>query len=110
MSRPKASRDDGTASCAPRGTLARVRVRYTGRVQGVGFRATARDLASNFQGLTGWVRNQADGSVLLEVQATDEHVRAFLDALRERMERRVMTTDATTIEPIVDERAFVIAR
>ncbi len=110
MSRPTPSRDDASVSSATRGGLTRTRVRYTGRVQGVGFRATARDLASSFQGLSGWVRNEADGSVLLEVQATSEHARSFLDALRERMERRVVTTDESTIEPIVGERAFVIAR
>ncbi|MDR9771401.1 acylphosphatase [Rhizobium hidalgonense] len=39
-----------------------VRVRVSGRVQGVGFRMWARDEALRL-GLTGWVRNEADGSV-----------------------------------------------
>lgn len=36
--------------------------RVTGRVQGVGFRAFVRVRAAEL-GLTGWVRNEADGSV-----------------------------------------------
>jgi acylphosphatase len=40
----------------------RVRVRVTGRVQGVFFRATCADLAREL-GLSGWVRNAPDGSV-----------------------------------------------
>ncbi len=48
-------------------TTERLSARITGRVQGVGFRnftqLRARDL-----GLTGWVRNEPDGSVRLEAE------------------------------------------
>ena len=40
----------------------RVRVRIRGMVQGVCFRAFARDAATS-EGVTGWVRNLRDGSV-----------------------------------------------
>jgi acylphosphatase len=40
----------------------RVRVRITGRVQGVFFRAYTRDAAEEI-GVAGWVRNLPDGSV-----------------------------------------------
>ena len=39
-----------------------VSVRITGRVQGVGFREWTRHEAVGL-GLTGWVRNESDGSV-----------------------------------------------
>ena len=43
-------------------SLERFLVRYSGRVQGVGFRAGARQLASGFK-VGGWVKNLSDGSV-----------------------------------------------
>jgi acylphosphatase len=43
------------------------KVRVTGRVQGVYFRAAARAQARRL-GLTGWVKNNADGSVALFLQ------------------------------------------
>ena len=46
---------------------------FSGPVQGVGFRYRA-EYAANMLGVTGWVRNEPDGSVLLEVQGTDEQI------------------------------------
>jgi acylphosphatase len=64
--------------------MLRIQVRFSGRVQGVGFRATARSIARHHS-ITGWVRNEPDGSVLLEAQGHAAAVRAFLDALASRM-------------------------
>ena len=60
----------------------RRRWRFTGTVQGVGFRYYARAAALHL-GLTGWVANNWDGSVTLEAQGT----RAALDALVPLIER-----------------------
>jgi len=51
----------------------RVRVRVTGRVQGVGFRYHTCEQARG-RALTGWVRNAADGSVEAEFQGADDAV------------------------------------
>jgi acylphosphatase len=45
-------------------------IRITGVVQGVSFRAYAADEARRL-GLTGWVRNEADGSVLIEAEGDE---------------------------------------
>lgn len=45
----------------------RVRARVRGRVQGVCYRVATRATARSL-GLTGWVRNEDDGSVLLEAE------------------------------------------
>jgi acylphosphatase len=57
---------------------------YRGRVQGVGFRYTAREIAERF-GVTGYVRNLRGGDVELAVEGTPEIVDAYLAALAERM-------------------------
>ena len=53
----------------PQGTVRR-RYSIEGQVQGVGFRYRARYAAQSL-GLTGWVENEDDGSVTLEVQGSD---------------------------------------
>lgn len=51
---------------------------FTGRVQGVGFRWTAMQLAEAY-GLSGWVENLDDGeSVLCQVQGSEIAIRSFL--------------------------------
>ena len=43
--------------------LVQRRVLVTGRVQGVGFRASTVEAAASYPGLRGWVRNLGDGRV-----------------------------------------------
>ena len=69
----------------------RRRWRFTGTVQGVGFRYYARAAALHL-GLTGWVANNWDGSVTLEAQGDRAALeaqgdRAALDALVPLIER-----------------------
>lgn len=45
----------------------------TGDVQGVGFRYRAKH-AAELLGVTGWVRNEWDGSVEMEAQGTKEQM------------------------------------
>ena len=52
-------------------------VRITGRVQGVCFRAWTCDAASRL-GLTGWVRNESDGSVTALIAGPQSAVTAML--------------------------------
>ncbi|MBP1860114.1 acylphosphatase [Rhizobium herbae] len=54
-----------------------VLVRITGRVQGVGFRVWTRQQAQRL-GLTGWVRNEDDGSVRALIAGPDSAVSSML--------------------------------
>ena len=53
------------------------RVIFEGRVQGVGFRYTVKDLARGFD-VCGSVKNLADGSVELNVMGEPDEVESFL--------------------------------
>lgn len=55
---------------------ARVRLRISGRVQGVGFRWFVREEARRL-GLSGWVRNEPGGAVILEAQGPANLVAAL---------------------------------
>lgn len=84
-------------------------VRYLGKVQGVGFRATARAIARP-RPLTGLVRNEPDGTVWLEAQGQPQDVEDFLDELARTMQGRIARASHQDL-PVKDgEDAFVIAR
>ncbi len=59
-------------------------VRYTGRVQGVGFRYTAQHLATAYR-VAGYVRNLPSGDVELVAEGPAEEVEAFLAGVGHHM-------------------------
>jgi acylphosphatase len=61
--------------------MASVRLRISGRVQGVGFRYAMQDEATR-RGLSGWVRNRRDGTVEALVQGDAAAVDALVDWAR----------------------------
>ena len=64
--------------------LERRRVVFSGRVQGVGFRATCRWLARGFD-IAGFVRNLADGRVELVAEGDSAEIERFLSDVHEQM-------------------------
>ena len=75
----------------PRQPVIRVQVRYSGRVQGVGFRATcvwiAQTVVDTADPITGWVRNEADGDVLVEAQGSPGALEGFWREVGERVRK-----------------------
>jgi len=57
-------------------------IHYEGRVQGVGFRWTARRIAQGYE-VVGSVRNLSDGRVELQVAGDPSELKAFLAEIRE---------------------------
>jgi len=60
----------------------RISVYYTGRVQGVGFRYTVREVACGYE-VAGFVRNLPDGRVQLTVEGEEDELKAFVAAIRD---------------------------
>jgi acylphosphatase len=60
--------------------MERVIVLYSGRVQGVGFRATVRYLACGYD-VTGTVRNLPEGRVELIAEGARAELKAFLEGI-----------------------------
>lgn len=82
-------------------------VRYSGRVQGVGFRATASDIARAYE-VTGYVLNEPDGTVHLEAQGLRDDVESFLGHIQERMSTLIEEADRLPIAIDREERGFDI--
>ncbi len=89
--------------------MERLSARFEGRVQGVGFRATTRSIASR-SGVTGWVRNEPDGSVQLEVQGPPQNVQGFLATLNGQMSAFITRAHVEPISLVEGERGFEIQR
>lgn len=87
----------------------RVQVRYTGHVQGVGFRFTCSSIASSHP-VSGWVRNESDGTVTLEAQGTHQAVEQFLSDVSERMGSKIQSAHRTPAAIVPAETDFVIDR
>jgi acylphosphatase len=60
----------------------RAQVIYSGRVQGVGFRYTVREVACGYE-VTGYVRNLPDGRVELVAEGEEAELQAFVTAIPE---------------------------
>ena len=74
------------------GQIHHTTIRYSGRVQGVGFRYTALQLARGYE-VAGYVQNLPDGRVCVEVEGEREEVDGLLAAIEERMQGFVRQAD-----------------
>ena len=84
-------------------------VRYSGSVQGVGFRATTCHIARRFA-ITGWVRNLPDGRVELLAEGTEAEFQAFLNAIRDYW-RGAIAREEVEVQPATGRHdRFTVAR
>ena len=91
----------------PPGTHRR-HARYTGRVQGVGFRFTAHQIAQRYA-VTGYVRNLPDRSVELVAEGTPEELDRFLAEVAETMADNIRQVKVHAHPATGEFRAFEIA-
>ena len=83
----------------------RKHITFYGWVQGVGFRYRARH-AAQLYGCTGWVRNEWDGSVTIEIQGTEENIDRVILAIEAGRYVRIENMDSRTIPVETEERGF----
>ena len=57
-----------------------VYLKIEGRVQGIGFRRWAVVKAMEIGGISGWVRNEDDGSVEILMRGEDDNINAMIQA------------------------------
>lgn len=89
-------------------TIRRVAAVVTGRVQGVSYRASTIDEATRL-GLTGWVRNRADGSVELEAQGAPGQIDALLAWCAKGPPAARVSGVAVNDRPVIaEERQFTL--
>ena len=80
-------------------------MRFHGIVQGVGFRFTAKYLAQSL-GLTGWVENEYDGTVLMEIQGREQLIFELMKGLNRSNFIQIDWIDTEDI-PVIQESCFV---
>ena len=78
---------------------------FYGYVQGVGFRWRAIK-AAQLTGCTGWVRNEWDGSVTMEIQGTEQQIDETILAIERSRYIRIENLSSRTIPTDPDERGF----
>ena len=78
---------------------------FRGWVQGVGFRWRAGQAAALY-GCSGWVRNEWDGTVTLELQGEPEQIDRVVRAIAQGRSIRIEGMDCTEIPLRADERGF----
>ena len=66
---------------------------YSGKVQGVGFRATTAEIARDYP-ITGWVKNLEDGRVQLLAEGPEDAVNKFLKAVNTRWKDNIEKEEA----------------
>ena len=85
--------------------MIRRHITFYGGVQGVGFCYRARH-AADLYGCTGWVRNEWDGSVTLEIQGEEESIDQVILAIERGTYVRIENMDSRTIPVEPEERGF----
>jgi acylphosphatase len=99
--------DGGLPSFSMAAIPYRLEAHFSGRVQGVGFRYTARQIAQGYE-VTGQVRNLPDGRVHLLVEGTPEEVRNFVAEIQSHLVHHIKETAVRELSGPAEFRDFHI--
>lgn len=84
-----------------------VHVFYSGGVQGIGFRFTARDIAVKL-GICGWIKNLCNDGVEIIAEADEETLKTFLESIKEYFSDYIANTEIEWKEPAMEFKDFKI--
>ncbi len=82
-------------------------VYFSGRVQGMGFRYQALQVAREFE-VSGFVQNLGDGRVQLEAEGAAPEVTGFVTAIEERLAGYIRKTERHPSTRTAQFRGFAI--
>lgn len=85
-----------------------IKIYYSGKVQGVGFRWQTNRIAKNFA-VTGYVMNLPDGRVEVHVEGKSDEIEAFILEIQKQMQNNISSTEQekAAMQPFTE---FVIKR
>jgi len=82
---------------------------YSGRVQGVGFRAGVLAVSRGYE-VTGYVQNLTDGRVYLHVEGAESELEEFLIGVAERMDGHIKGEEVRSFSGVRTCRDYSIRR
>ena len=80
---------------------------FSGEVQGVGFRFTARSVARD-SGILGYVKNLDDGSVEVVAEGSDERLEDFINNIKESFKNYIRDVNIDYSYPTGEFKDFQI--
>lgn len=88
--------------------MKRIYAKVTGKVQGVFYRASTRDVAENLR-LNGWVRNMPDGSVELEAEGPEDKINQLIDWLHHGPQYAIVEkVKIEEVQPNASQSGFIV--
>jgi len=86
-----------------------IKIRITGKVQGVGFRFTTKVVADQM-GVRGMIKNEKDGSVYIEAEADEMLLDVFLEWCNEGPDRSQIENVEVTAGELKNYRNFEVIK
>ncbi len=83
---------------------------FAPRVQGVGFRRSVLEMARGQPAITGWVRNEPDGTVRLAAEGDAQRLAALIDDILGRWRTHITSHRVERSPARGDLSGFTIAR
>jgi acylphosphatase len=90
-------------------SIKHLNITVQGKVQGISYRASTKAVANQL-GVTGFIKNEPDGSVYMEAEADDWNMQLFLDWCNEGPQGAVVTLLETNEGEIKNYRNFEIVK